>query len=191
MAVIDECQMIADRERGFAWTRAILGVLAPEVHLCAAPEARDLLIRIIESTGDTWEEIRHLRKTPLVCMRREIDFDDVKPGDALITFSKLGVLSVAEDLRAHGKEPAIIYGALPYSTRRRQMEGFLEGRMQYVVSTDAIGMGLNLPIRRVIFLDTRKFDGVERRDLKPAEIQQIAGRAGRYGMYDKGYVGAT
>lgn len=71
------------------------------------------------------------------------------------------------------------------------MEGFLEGRMQYVVSTDAIGMGLNLPIRRVIFLDTRKFDGVERRDLKPAEIQQIAGRAGRYGMYDKGYVGAT
>ena len=183
--------MIADRERGFAWTRAILGVLAPEVHLCAAPEARDLLIRIIESTGDSWEEIRHLRKTPLVCMRREIDFDDVKPGDALITFSKLGVLSVAEDLRAHGKEPAIIYGALPYSTRRRQMEGFLEGRMQYVVSTDAIGMGLNLPIRRVIFLDTRKFDGVERRDLKPAEIQQIAGRAGRYGMYDKGYVGAT
>ena len=53
VAVIDECQMIADRERGFAWTRAILGVLAPEVHLCAAPEARDLLIRIIESTGDT------------------------------------------------------------------------------------------------------------------------------------------
>lgn len=191
VAVIDECQMIADRERGFAWTRAILGVLAPEVHLCAAPEARELLIRIIESTGDTWEEIRHLRKTPLVCMRREIDFDDVKPGDALITFSKLGVLSVAEDLRAHGKEPAIIYGALPYTTRRRQMEGFLEGRMQYVVSTDAIGMGLNLPIRRVIFLDTQKFDGVERRELKPAEIQQIAGRAGRYGMYDKGYVGAT
>ena len=191
VAVIDECQMIADRERGFAWTRAILGVLAPEVHLCAAPEARDLLIRIIESTGDTWEEIRHLRKTPLVCMRREIDFDDVKPGDALITFSKLGVLSVAEDLRAHGKEPAIIYGALPYSTRRRQMEGFLEGRMQYVVSTDAIGMGLNLPIRRVIFMDTEKFDGVERRELKPEEIQQIAGRAGRFGMYDKGYVGAT
>jgi ATP-dependent RNA helicase SUPV3L1/SUV3 len=62
--------------------------------------------------------------------------------------------------------------------------------MDYVVSTDAIGMGLNLPIRRVIFMETEKFDGHERRDLKPAEIQQIAGRAGRYGMYDKGYVGA-
>jgi len=62
--------------------------------------------------------------------------------------------------------------------------------MQYVVSTDAIGMGLNLPIRRVIFMETRKFDGVETRDLKPEEVQQIAGRAGRFGMYDRGYVGA-
>ena len=191
VAVIDECQMIADRERGFAWTRAILGVLAPEVHLCLAPEARELLIRIIESTGDTWEEVRHLRKTPLVCMSRELDFNDVRPGDALITFSKIGVLSIAEDLRSHGKKPAIIYGALPYATRRRQMEGFLSGEMQYVVSTDAIGMGLNLPIRRIIFMDTQKFDGVERRDLRPAEVQQIAGRAGRYGIYDRGYVGAT
>ncbi len=191
VAVIDECQMIADRERGFAWTRAILGVLAPEVHLCAAPEARELLIRIIESTGDSWEEVRHLRKTPLVCMPREISFDDVRPGDALITFSKIGVLSIVEDLRSHGKRPAIIYGALPYATRRKQMEAFLSGETEYVVSTDAIGMGLNLPIRRIIFMDTQKFDGTERRDLKPSEIQQIAGRAGRYGIYDKGYVGST
>ena len=51
-------------------------------------------------------------------------------------------------------------------------------------------MGLNLPIRRILFMETEKFDGVERRELKPEEIQQIAGRAGRYGMYDKGYVGA-
>ena len=101
------------------------------------------------------------------------------------------MLSVAEDLRQAGKEPAIIYGALPYAARRKQMEGFLSGRMQYVVATDAIGMGLNLPIRRIIFMETEKFDGVERRSLRPAEIQQIAGRAGRYGMYDRGYVGAT
>lgn len=191
VAVIDECQMIADRQRGYAWTRAILGVLAPEVHLCAAPEAKDLLLRLIESCGDTYEVIVHQRKTPLVCMNHTIDYTRIQPGDALITFSKIGVLSVAEDLRQSGKEPAIIYGALPYATRRRQMEGFLEGRMSYVVSTDAIGMGLNLPIRRIIFMDTEKFDGVERRELKPEEIQQIAGRAGRYGMYDKGYVGAT
>ena len=148
VAVIDECQMIADGQRGYAWTRAILGVLSPEVHLCAAPEAEDLLARLIESCGDSFEVEVHKRTTPLICMTRTVDYRRVQPGDALITFSKVGVLSVAEDLRQSGKEPAIIYGALPYSTRRRQMEGFLKGEMEYIVSTDAIGMGLNLPIRR-------------------------------------------
>ncbi len=190
VAVIDECQMIADAERGYAWTRAILGVRAPEVHLCAAPEAKSLLLRIIESCGDSYEVIEHRRKTPLICMNRTVDYSDIRPGDALITFSKVGVLSVAEDLRGRGKEPAIIYGALPYATRRKQVEGFLSGRMEYVVSTDAIGMGLNLPIRRIIFMEAEKFDGHERRQLTAGEIQQIAGRAGRYGMYDKGFVGA-
>lgn len=191
LAVIDECQMIADAKRGYAWTRAILGVLAPEVHLCAAPEARDLLIRIIESCGDSCEVELHERTTPLICMSHTVDPQRIQPGDALITFSKIGVLSVAEDLRQHGKEPAIIYGALPYSTRRKQMEGFLAGEMEYIVSTDAIGMGLNLPIRRIIFMETEKFDGAERRELRPEEIKQIAGRAGRFGMYNRGYVGAT
>lgn len=191
VAVIDECQMIADAQRGYAWTRAILGVLAPEVHLCAAPEAEDLLVRLIESCGDSVEVEVHKRTTPLICMNHTVDYQRIQPGDALITFSKVGVLSVAEDLRQSGKEPAIIYGALPYSTRRKQMEGFLKGEMEYIVSTDAIGMGLNLPIRRIIFMETEKFDGVERRDLKPEEIRQIAGRAGRFGMYNRGYVGAT
>lgn len=190
-AVIDECQMIADPQRGYAWTRAILGVLSPEVHLCAAPEARQLLIRLIESCGDSVEVLVHERTTPLLCMSHPMDYQRVQPGDALITFSKVGVLSVAEDLRQSGKEPAIIYGALPYATRRRQMEGFLKGDMEYIVSTDAIGMGLNLPIRRIIFMETEKFDGVERRELRPEEIKQIAGRAGRFGMYNKGWVGAT
>ncbi len=190
VAVIDECQMIADPSRGYAWTRAILGIQSPEIHLCAAPEAKNILLRLIESCGDSCTVQLHERKTPLVCMSQPLDYERIRPGDALITFSKVGVLSVAEDLRQNGKEPAIIYGALPYATRRRQMEGFLEGRMQYIVSTDAIGMGLNLPIRRVIFMETEKFDGAERRELKPEEIQQIAGRAGRYGMYNRGYVGA-
>ena len=190
VAVIDECQMISDRARGYAWTRAILGILSPEIHLCAAPEAKTLLLQLIRSCGDTYEVVQHQRKTPLLCMRRTVDYEDLQPGDALITFSKVGVLSAAEDLRRRGKEPAIIYGALPYSTRRKQVDGFLSGRMQYVVSTDAIGMGLNLPIQRIIFMETEKFDGVERRALKPEEVQQIAGRAGRYGMYPRGYVGA-
>ena len=191
VAVIDECQMIADRERGYAWSRAILGVLAPEIHLCAAPEAENILLHLIAACGDSYQIIHHERKAPLICMRHPVDYTQVEPGDALITFSKVGVLSMAEDLRSQGMKSAIIYGALPYATRRKQMEGFLNGDMRYVVSTDAIGMGLNLPIRRIIFTETRKFDGHEVRDLTAAEVKQIAGRAGRYGMYDKGFVGAT
>lgn len=128
VAVIDECQMIADRERGYAWTRAILGVLAPEVHLCAAPEAKDLLIRLIESCDDSYEVQVHRRTTPLICMSHTVDYQRVQPGDALITFSKVGVLSVAEDLRQNGKEPAIIYGALPYATRASRWRAFSMAR---------------------------------------------------------------
>ncbi len=124
VAVIDECQMISDPQRGYAWTRAILGVLAPEVHLCAAPEAENILIRLISDCGDTYSVARHERQTPLVPMRSTVSPDRIQPGDALITFSKVGVLSVAEELRSHGKEPAIIYGALPYATRRGQWRDF-------------------------------------------------------------------
>ncbi len=191
VAVIDECQMIEDPQRGYAWTRAILGVQAPEVHLCAAPQAKDILIKLIRSCGDSFEVKGHKRRTPLFCMNRTVDLEHIQPGDALIAFSKVDVLSVAEELRHSGKEPAIIYGALPYAARRMQMEDFLAGETQYIVATDAIGMGLNLPIRRILFLDTEKYDGLERRELKPEEIQQIAGRAGRYGMYSKGFVGAV
>lgn len=68
------------------------------------------------------------------------------------------------------------------------MRRFLEKETEVVVSTDAIGMGLNLPIRRIVFIETRKFDGVGRRSLLPEEIKQIAGRAGRFGLYDEGFV---
>mgnify|MGYP000379259600 FL=1 len=67
---------------------------------------------------------------------------------------------------------------------------FNEKKTQVVVSTDAIGMGLNLPVRRIVFLEVEKFDGVSRRPLVISEIKQIAGRAGRFGLYDTGYVTA-
>ena len=104
VAVIDECQMIADRRRGYAWTRAILGVQAPEIHLCAAPEAKNILLRLIESCGDSYEIEIHKRQTPLICMSHPVDAERVQPGDALITFSKAEVLSVAEDLRPAGSK---------------------------------------------------------------------------------------
>ena len=93
-------------------------------------------------------------------------------------------------LEENGIKPSVIYGSLPPEIRRRQMTLFNEKKTQVVVSTDAIGMGLNLPVRRIVFLEVEKFDGVSRRPLVISEIKQIAGRAGRFGLYDTGYVTA-
>ena len=187
-AVIDEAQMLADDERGGAWTAAILGVCADEVHVCLAPNAEKLVIRLIRECGEEYRIVRHERKTPLITEKGEFSFpEDVRKGDALVVFSKRMVHAVASELQRQGRSCSVIYGALPYDVRHEQARLFAEGYNEVVVATDAIGMGLNLPIRRVVFLEMSKFDGKTTRDLLPEEIRQIAGRAGRFGIYEKGF----
>ena len=189
VAVIDEAQMIADPERGGAWTSCILGLCAREIHVCASPNAEKLLKRIIEDCGDSVSVIHHERQTPLMFETDPFRFPrDVRPGDALIVFSKRDVHAVSAELQKIGRKCSIIYGALPYDVRHKQAELFARGENEIVVATDAIGMGMNLPIQRVVFIDITKFDGVERRPLTSTEIKQIGGRAGRFGVYPKGYV---
>ena len=189
IAVVDECQMIADIDRGYAWTRAILGLMCTEIHLCMAPEALPIICKMIEECNDTYEIHEHTRDTELVFEDEPYDLErDLTPGDALIVFSKKKVLALASHLKAMDRKVSVIYGALPYQSRKEQVRLFLEGQTDVVVATDAIGMGMNLPIRRVVFMETEKFDGVTYRHLEPQEVKQIAGRAGRRGMYDIGYV---
>ena len=191
VAVIDECQMIADRDRGGAWTAAILGLCADEIHACASPDAEALLVRIIRECGDDITIVRHERMTPLVVEKAGFQFPaSVRRGDALIVFSKARVHAVAAELKRNGFRVSLIYGALPPDVRRDQAERFHQGDTDVVVSTDAIAMGMNLPIERVVFLESEKYDGDITRPLTDAEIKQIAGRAGRYGQYEVGYVNA-
>lgn len=191
IAVIDEAQMIADSKRGYNWTKAILGIRANEIHVCMAKSAENIVKKLIERCGDTYEVFYHERMTPLSFDNDNINFENfhkkLQDGDALIVFSKKSVLAVASELEKRGIKASVIYGNLPPDTRKQQVELFTTGKTKVVVSTDAIGMGLNLPIRRVIFMETAKFDGTERRALNSQEIKQIAGRAGRKGLYDKGY----
>ena len=183
--------MIADKQRGWAWTRAIIGVMAPEVHICMAPEAKDVIIKLIKDCNDTYEVIEHKRDTELIFEDKKFDLNkDVKPGDALVVFGKKKALAVSAQLLNNNIKTSIIYGSLPYSTRKKQFERFLDGETEVIVCTDAIGMGVNLPIKRIVFLETRKYDGVSLRKLNVSEIKQIAGRAGRKGIYNKGYVAA-
>ena len=126
--------------------------------------------------------------TPLVYEDRIVSFpEDVRAGDALIVFSRRNVHAVAAQLRKKRIKCSIIYGALPYDVRHRQAELFASGENEVVVATDAIGMGMNLPIRRVVLMETVKYDGFTRRPLNYGEIAQIIGRAGRFGIYDVGY----
>ena len=191
VAVIDEAQMVADRQRGGSWTNAILGLRAKKIHICASPDAEKILTRMITSCGDTVETVYHERKTPLKMDSEAADFrfpEDVKKGDALIVFSRKNVHGVAAELQNAGIKCSIIYGSLPYDVRHREAHKFASQITDVVVATDAIGMGMNLPINRIVFLETTKFDGVTERPLTSSEVKQIAGRAGRYGLYDIGYV---
>ena len=192
VAVVDEAQMIADSDRGHSWTRAILGVQAGEVHVCMSPAAENVITHLISLCGDTYEIHRYERKTQLLCEDAPFSFpEDVREGDALIVFTKKMVLDIAGRLERRGIRVSVIYGSLPPEIRRRQIRIFAEGQTRIVVSTDAIGMGLNLPVRRIVFVQTDKFDGKHTRRLKTEEIHQIAGRAGRFGLYDPGYVTAV
>ena len=191
VAVIDEAQMVSDEDRGHSWTRAILGVRAKEIHVCMSPVAEEVVAHLIELCEDTYEVHKYERKTELVVEDEPFDFPkDVREGDAYIVFSKKSVLNIAGRLEEQGFQSSVIYGSLPPEIRRRQMKLFHRGETKIVVSTDAIGMGLNLPVRRIVFLEMDKFDGVKRRHLDISEVKQIAGRAGRFGKYDTGYVTA-
>ena len=188
VAVIDECQLVADEQRGGAWTEAILGIAANEVHLCASENALGILTKLIEMCGDTYTVEYHERFVPLVPDETPFVFpQSARKNDALIAFSKKAVLSYAEQLKNHGMTASVIYGDLPYDVRRKEVDRFINGETDVVISTDAIGMGLNLPIERVVFLEMNKFDGKRKREITSDEALQIAGRAGRRGKYEIGY----
>lgn len=191
VAVIDEIQMIANSQRGQAWTRALLGLKSKEIHICGALNARGLIEKILEDCGDDYEVKEYYRLTPLEIYPYPFSLKDVSNGDALIAFSKRDVLELSKYFLDRGIKNSVIYGDLPPEVRRMQYQAFISGESKLLISTDAIGMGVNLPIKRVIFMSLQKFDGEEVRYITSQEVKQIGGRAGRKGIYDVGYVGCA
>ena len=188
IAVIDEIQMINDAQRGIAWTRAVLGLRCNEIHICGAMNAKELLIKILEDCEDDYEIKEYHRSIPLEVETKNFSYNDVQEGDAIVVFSKKRVLEIAQDYSNKNVKTSIIYGDLPPEVRKMQYEEFINKENKVLVTTDAIGMGVNLPIRRIVFMSIRKFDGEEMRELTSQEVKQVAGRAGRKGIYDVGYV---
>ncbi|MCL5285883.1 MAG: hypothetical protein M1313_09140 [Nitrospirae bacterium] len=186
--VIDEIQMLSDRERGHAWVRALLGSPVEEVLLCGAPQSEGALRRLADYAGVSLEIHRTDRKTPLTLSPDPIPPGQVPDGSIVVAFSRMDVLDLARLFRDRGRPVATIYGAMPPELRRAESRRFRSGEATVMLATDAVGMGLNIPAEYVIFSTATKFDGKEDRLLTPDEVLQIGGRAGRFGLHRQGIV---
>ena len=189
VAVIDEIQLLDDPDRGAAWTAAVCGVPAATVYLVGSLAARAAVESLAARLGCTLEVREMHRKSVLTVEPQPVrNVAQLRAGDAVIAFSRREVLYWRDTLTAAGFSVATIYGNLSPEVRRAQAALFREGRVDVLVGTDALGMGLNLPISRVVFSTAEKFDGTEDALLPAWLAQQIGGRAGRYGIKDEGFV---
>lgn len=185
VAIIDEVQMLSDPDRGWAWSQALIGMPATDILLTGSPDVLPLLEKLAHWCGDTLEVHLLERKTPLTTAP-SIPVEKIRSGDAVVAFSRADVLFWRDVLGKAGHKVSCIYGALGPEVRRNEAARFRSGEADVIVATDAIGMGLNLPIKRVVLTSGEKYDGYDRRELLPTEVRQIAGRAGRYGFNDAG-----
>ena len=173
---VDEVQLAADRERGHVFTDRVLHARgALETWLIGAETVRPILHKLLPDAAFqtrerlstlSYAEPKRLAKLP----RRS----------AVIVFSVRELYEVAARLRRERGGAALVFGALSPRTRNAQVGLYQAGEVDHLVATDAIGMGLNLDIDTVVFTGLAKFDGVGPRPLTPAEVGQIAGRAGRH-----------
>lgn len=188
VAVIDEIQMIRDPSRGWAWTRALLGLCAEEIHVCGEPAAIDFIRELMYTTGEEMEVNTYKRLTPFTILDQALEsLDNLRPGDCIVCFSKNDIYSLSRQIEARGLQCAVIYGSLPPGTKLSQAKKFNDpdDPCKILVATDAIGMGLNLSIRRIIFNSLIKPNVNEKGEkqmetISTSQALQISGRAGRY-----------
>src|SRR5512145_773920 len=185
LLVLDEVQWADDTERGSAWTRLLLAGDYREILLLGALDALPLVERAFPRVDVRYFE----RKLPLEFVGART-LRSLTPGTVVVAFSRKAVLALAGEInRLHPDKVAVLYGAMPLSSRREEIDRFLSGAADVCVATDVLGHGVNLPCETLLFAETTKFDGEARRDLLPWELAQIAGRAGRFGLVERGHVG--
>ena len=185
LLVLDEVQWADDTERGSAWTRLLLAGEYREILLLGALDALPLVERAFPKVELKVFE----RKLPLEFVG-ERTLRSLTTGTVVVAFSRKAVLALAGEVnRLHPGRVAVLYGAMPLASRREEIERFLSGAADVCVATDVLGHGVNLPCETLLFAETTKFDGEARRDLHPWELAQIAGRAGRFGLVERGHVG--
>jgi ATP-dependent RNA helicase SUPV3L1/SUV3 len=173
---LDEAQLGADRERGHVFTKHLLDTRGREETLILGAETLAPMVKALLPGTEITRRPRFstLAHAPAKKVSR------LPKRTALVAFSAEEVYAAAEMLRRLRGGAAVVTGALSPRTRNAQVDLFQSGEVDYLVATDAIGMGLNLDLDHVAFAGLAKFDGVRRRRLTTAEMSQIAGRAGRH-----------
>jgi len=173
---LDEAQLAADRERGHIFTDRMLHARGREETMLLGSQTVEPMVRALFPKIEVEQRPRFSTLTHAGSAK----LSRLPPRSAVVAFSVEQVYQVAEMLRRFRGGAAVVMGALSPETRNRQVELFQSGEVDYIVATDAIGMGLNLDVTHVAFASLSKFDGVRQRRLTPAEMAQIAGRAGRH-----------
>ena len=181
--VVDEVHWVDDPDRGWAWGRLLAGATYRHIRLVGAANAEPLLRAAF---GDALEVRRHHRLVPLH-WGGTVELASVPAGSLVVAFSRRAVLALARDLAlASGQRTGVVYGALPPQARRHEIERFLHGDLDVLCVTDVIGHGINLPAATVVMAETSKYDGTRRRPLHLWELAQVVGRAGRFGLAERG-----
>ncbi len=173
---VDEVQLAGDLERGHIFTDRILHLRGrQETLLLGAATMHGILQRLLKGVSVvTRPRLSHLAYAGSKKLTR------LPRRTAIVAFSADEVYAIAELIRRQQGGAAVVLGALSPRTRNAQVELFQSGDVDYLIATDAIGMGLNLDLDHVAFAQNRKFDGYQYRNLTAAELGQIAGRAGRH-----------
>jgi len=173
---VDEVQLATHHQRGHVFTDRLLHARGRhETWFMGAETMRPM----VEQLVPTAKVERHPRLSTLRAVGAS-GLSALPPRSAVIAFSAAEVYQLAERLRRRRGGAAVVLGALSPRTRNAQVAMYQAGEVDFLVATDAVGMGLNMDVDHVAFASLRKFDGQRARDLEPAELAQIAGRAGRY-----------
>ena len=173
---VDEIQMCADNERGHIFTDRLLNLRGEKLTMLMGSNT---IKSIIERLNDDIEFINKERFSKLSFGGHK-KISRIERKSAVIAFSAEEVYAIAELIRRQKGGAAIVMGSLSPKTRNAQVNLYQSGDVDYLVATDAIGMGINMDLDQVFFSNIKKFDGKKLRRLNISEIGQIAGRAGRY-----------
>ena len=175
-AAIDEIQMCADPERGHIFTDRLLNYRGDKLTMFLGSDTiKKLITYLVPETEFIYRE--RLSKLTYSGFKK---ISRIKPRSAIIAFSVDDVYALAEFVRRQKGGAAVVMGSLSPKTRNSQVEIYQSGDVDFLIATDAIGMGINMDIDNVYFSGLKKYDGKQIRNLRDSEIGQISGRAGRY-----------